>query len=237
MSTFVTNKDRDQGIALVDVTTLKPSALLADVPMADAASHQQATKLYRCALVDLGFRMHIRICGLVFASDKAGAQRWDGMGDDAAQVRMRGTLVRLTEDEVARLKKTLPYHWLRPNQHPADGTVLGYEHVDSSDADPVNPRPGRTQLRGDEIPIRNVLVFECVDSDPKILSTLTAERITKDDLKKEVAEAEREEAEDLHATSSPGSQEAKRLAAKRTKLQKDLSVATLDKPGSAGVIG
>lgn len=217
------------GVALApekDVT----SPLLADVVVPTAESQQVATKLYRCGLQGLGaFKLCIQVAGVSFAT----ATYWiEGDGEEAVYRKQRGALARLSDDELARLKQVLPFHYLRANV--LGGLVLGYEHVDASDAGfPPKLLPGR--LRGDETPLRDKLVLDVVKSRAEFHGVGSA--LHDDDLPEAVRQEEEEDLADLADLAKPDLGEAKARRGPRAKQLKEIATTTAQQTGSAGVIG
>lgn len=120
---------------------------------------------------------------------------WEGQGDDATRAAIRGAVYDLTDAQVEEVRSKLRFRYLRPSsmKTPEGRVMTGVEDVDASDSDPKNPRliPGR--LRGDEVPLRDILVFERVHT----VTGLKNASISLAEARRIVEEAEKDNDRDL----------------------------------------
>jgi hypothetical protein len=157
-----------------------------------------------------GFELHLGVGNATFCTQTFA---WDGVGDDAKQVFKKGAIQEFSPEEVAEIQAKLQHRYLRLVRHPKTHDLLGFRDVDASNGgafhystpDPENtaflkedkdgPRPVRRvpgRLSGDEMPLKDILVFHNVMKDER-----TGTMFTVSDLKRLLAEAEAEERREL----------------------------------------
>ena len=219
------------GLAAVATSELKPSDLLKDVSVTPAEQLKVQTKLYRCSVDERFGKLQIMIAGIVFATETFGWRNLE-KGDEAEQVKRRGSVTRLTDGQIELLKRVLPFHYLRPVTMKDNRYVSGYQHVDACDADPKNPKliPGR--LDGTEIPLRDVISLEEIRGTGSVaLPWDSAKKLA--DMKKENELLEKEDEDEILAEVS-GQKKSKRGPKGGGK---ESTVTTTAQTGTAGVIG
>lgn len=184
-------------------TVSKPSALLEGIDVLPPEQSVTETRLYVCGIRKTEefarFEFQIPVGPAVFTTQTF---EWEGKGENAKQVFRDGALVRLSDAQVKEIREKLQFRYLRPVKNKS-GAVTGVEHVDASDGGaidevrglngvtqvkrPAQRLPGR--LRGDEVPLTKILMWEPVYGNPKMNGRV----LTVADLKQMLEEAQRDE--------------------------------------------
>lgn len=193
--------------------------ILDDVKVERPDNAIEKTRKYFCGINREGkgaqfaaFDFQIRVGPVCFATQTF---KWEGKGETAQQRFRNGAVYALSDRQVDEVKAKLKWRYLRART--VEGRIVGVEDVDSSDGggsikpddhsgnfQPARYVPGR--LRGDETPLKDILVFEPCIEDDRLGGTV----VTLDQLKAMVAEAEADEAR-LEA-GGPDEFEAKKAA-------------------------
>lgn len=260
----MTESTTPESIVKPNLTT-EPGGLLDDaqVPVAKPENYAAKTRKYLCGIavpLDLQrldkyghptgkplFEFHIGIGPAVFCTETFA---WRGRGDDAKQVFRDGAIAILSEAQVKDVQTKAQFRYIRRIKD-ADGNINGIQDIDCSDGGSYDPKTGiRTKpvrvegrLRGDETPLKQLLVFEPIYENEK----LGGRTVTVEDLKQMLAEAQAEEQRLLEgndaifeAESGRGGKLEKKSSSKAAerdpKLAHTLSTGTEKRKPEAGFI-
>lgn len=147
------------------------------------------------------FQLRVGVGSVVFSSQTFA---WKGKGDLAEQVFRAGAVCDLTDDQVREVREKLRYLYLRlAKAEDEDGQefITGLQIIDASDSGSITKNPDGSInkhpvhekmgiLRGDEIPLVNILSFVPAAS----IEEFDGQVMTLEQARKIVAEAEAEEA-------------------------------------------
>ena len=208
--------------------TQSPAKSLLDFDVLKPEHAKEKVKKYLCGLKEpseggLPFEVQIQVGPVCFCKETF---YWEGKGENAKQVFVKGSVYDLTDAQVKEVQEKLKHRYIRLRT--TNGVLTGLEDVDASDGGDLSgtrpekdggsaPKrvPGR--LRGDEVPLKNFLVFKQVYDNP----TLNNRTVTVSDLKAMLAEAEAEEArllegDDSVFESGKGGKKAQKTADEKT---------------------
>jgi len=233
----------DEGHGIQPNRPAEGSNLLEGIVVKKPESAASKTRKYLCSIKDetpFGtLDLQIAVGPVVFCRKTFA---WEGVGPEATQIPIRGAVYELSDEQVELVRSKLRFRYIRPaRSKTGDGKMVmtGVEDIDASDSDPVNPKllPGR--LRGDEVPLHTILVFERVHT----VAGLKGKAITLEEAKKIVADAEADNDRDLEGPEAAFAMESGRggkapgkLDPRDAKTQKALSTTDGKREAKAGLI-